>query len=335
MASKTKNKAKANKVNLVSRSSVYQPKFVADTATVLTKEIWDTCMNSVKRGEFVDEFTIGPDMAKYILSQHNPVNRTVNRNHVASLTRDMKNGNWMGHVGDEMTIDRNGHLINSQHRLHAVVEADTPQRFTVRMGVDPDKRLVQDRGRVKSEADLLYMDNPNVKYRSSQSSIARMLYAFMNDQSRPQSYITNTKPTTSELKTITSAFGQGAYDSLIFVVKHGIKTVTVETNAAVLHFLMKNSDFGHRADEFFEGLASGVNLDRDDPRMVIRNRLLNDKGVLRGQKNKDIAMGLIIKGWNAWVAGKKWSSKEHTPDSMPKISGLSKVGSYQLYDTLI
>lgn len=313
---------------------VYQPKFIQQHAPTMTPEIWNVCMRQLKKGEFVDEFVINPSMAQHILTSHNPKNRAVNKNHVASLTRDMVNGKWLGHVGDEMTVDRDGHLINSQHRLHAVINSGIPQRFTVRMGVDPEKRLVQDRGRIKSEADLMYMNDRNVSYRTSQASMARMMYSFVNDQRRPHSYVSNTKPTTSELKEMHDEFGSGMLESLLFLQKHNIRQLMVATNAAMLHYLFKSSDFGSRADEFFEGIATGVNLNRDDPRMVVRNRLLGDnKGAFRRQLNKDVSMGLIVKAWNAWIAGKKWSSKERTPDAMPKIDGLSKLGSHQLYDT--
>lgn len=305
--------------------------FIKKTAPTLTKALLAHYLKHAKSGEFVEDNMIGPELAALLLEKHNPVNRSLNKVHVNSLARDMAEGRWKGHVGDEMTIDRNGHLNNCQHRLKAVILSGKPQRFVVRYGIDPDKRLVEGRGRSKSRTDTMHMLKPDITYRTSRSSMDTMLYGFLGDQLRPASHIRNVKPTNGELDLITDKFGDSMFESLAFVLSKEIKNVAVETNAAVLHFLMKNSTHGHKADEFFEGLATGANLDIGDPRMVIRNRLMSNRNDLRSQRNKDMMMGLIIKGWNAWNAGKTWSSREHTPDALIRIDGLDNLDGQPLY----
>jgi len=65
---------------------------------------------------------INPDLAAAWLDK-NENNRPINWNYVAQLARDMKAGRWrLTHQG--IAFDTQGRLIDGQHRLWAVIEAD-------------------------------------------------------------------------------------------------------------------------------------------------------------------------------------------------------------------
>ena len=309
--------------------------YVSKKIETLNNRTLNTLLREAKRAEFTQTYNVTPEVAKVILEKFNPNNRHINEIAVDSLARDMTNDRWLGHVGDEVTFDNEGNLNNGQHRLSAIIKSGTTQQMGFRFGISPDSRLVEGRGRVKQFADFIAMTKgKDSLYRNNRAAAVRLLFGFVHDQSRPQVYCGNAKPTNGELNEIEAEFGDAIYESLKFVMEAKVRNVTIETNAALLHFLFKRSKHGKRADEFFEGLASGANLNSDDPRFVVRNRLLADamsKQVFRAQKNKDATMGLIVKAWNAWNAGKTWSSKERTPEQMPQIEGLVKVGSYKLY----
>lgn len=305
--------------------------YIPKKSDQLTIKIIPTLTRECKKKEFIGKFEVSPEVAQFLLEKHNPINRTLNQISVESLARDMKNGKWQGHVGDEVTIDRDGNLNNGQHRLAAIVASGLSQDMSFRFGVDPETRLVEGRGRIKQFSDYLSMTNSQgMAYRNNHAATIRLLFGFIHDQYRPQVYSGNAKPTNSELNDVNEAFGAELYDSLCFVLDHKIGKVTVESNAALLHFLFKRSENGHLADEFMEALATGVNMNGDDPRLIIRNRLSGDR-TLRQQCNKDKAMGLIVKAWNAWVNKKKWTTKERNPSEMLKIDGLTNVGSHALY----
>ena len=310
--------------------------YVSKKINILNQRLLGTLLREAKRAEFTQTYNVTPEIAKVILEDYNPDNRNINYIAVDALARDMSNNRWLGHVGDEITFDSNGNLNNGQHRLSAIIKSGTTQQMSFRFGINPDCRLVEGRGRVKQFADYITMTKgKDTQYRNNRAAAVRLLFGFVHDQNRPQVFCGNAKPTNGELNVIEAEFGDAIYDSLKFVMEAKIRNVTIETNAALLHFLFKRSKNGKFADEFFAGLASGANLNADDPRFVVRNRLLADavsKQVFRTQKNKDATMGLIIKAWNAWIAGKTWSSKERTPEQMPQIEGLTKVGSYKLYE---
>ena len=65
---------------------------------------------------------------------------------------DMKAGRWQLN-GEAIKFDKNGHLLNGQHRLHAVVRADTTIQMLVISGLDPETRTTMDSGLVAKNWD--------------------------------------------------------------------------------------------------------------------------------------------------------------------------------------
>lgn len=69
-----------------------------------------------------------------------------------------------GQAGEAPTVgtfavgfDSTGRLVNGQHRLSAVVRAETPARFLVATGLDPSVFAVLDGGKVRNGADVLHI----------------------------------------------------------------------------------------------------------------------------------------------------------------------------------
>lgn len=68
--------------------------------------------------------TITPEMAKEWLN-HNPRNRDLRPTHVEKLARDILLGEWE-YNGDPIRFDKDGNLIDGQHRLLAIVATGIP-----------------------------------------------------------------------------------------------------------------------------------------------------------------------------------------------------------------
>lgn len=274
--------------------------------------------------------------AEVLLEKYNTSNRSISKVNVASLVRDMENNRWVGHVGDEVTIAEDGQLNNGQHRMYAIRETGIAQPMKLCFGMTKAARASEGSGRSKNGADLIaFKEGAKAKNKEARSAALRLVYGFIHDQSRPKVYAGNRKPTHSEFYDIEEQYGESISESLQFVMQHDVQTITVVSNAAFLHFLLKNSKYGKKyADSFFEKLGTGVNLKSTDPVMVARNRFIRDaqgQKALRHQSNKDVALGLIVKAWNATVEGKNWTSKERNPDMMMPIKGLTHLDNYILY----
>ncbi len=103
---------------------------------------------------------VTPAMARQWL-ERNTRNRSISQHTVTAYARDMKAGNWLvTHQG--VAFNRRDELVDGQHRLHAIIEADVTIWTLVTFGL-PSGKLKHgmtvmdtvDRGRPRSVADQL------------------------------------------------------------------------------------------------------------------------------------------------------------------------------------
>lgn len=118
---------------------------------------------------------ITPQMAKEMLT-HNIVNRPIASKRVRSYAIDMKNGAWELN-GESIRFNDKGDLIDGQHRLSAIVEANIPVRIYVTKGVGSDITLY-DRGKVRNESDSLIIGGmPKELANNSNIAICKLHFA--------------------------------------------------------------------------------------------------------------------------------------------------------------
>jgi hypothetical protein len=96
---------------------------------------------------------ITTNMAAAWLDQ-NETNRPINWNYVSQLARDMRAGRFVcTHQG--IAFDTNGRLIDGQHRLWAILEADVPVRIRVFFNEPPDNLIYIDGNHPRRAADRM------------------------------------------------------------------------------------------------------------------------------------------------------------------------------------
>ncbi len=168
-------------------------------------------------------------------------------------------------------------LNDGQQRLMALVEASLEQpdirvRFTFAFDAPIDSKWVLDQGKRRLPGDFFQMAGE--KHANALSHAVRMLYAVerMPFQSigiwrrlelTPKFY-TQFLREHMELK-------QGLGESL--KLKMDKKSLVMPHVGAVLWFMMHQEYGLWKTTEFFHGLATGANLDGDDPRKVTREFL--------------------------------------------------------------
>lgn len=86
--------------------------------------------------------------------QANKVNRNPRTAKVEQYARDMAAGNWRL-TGEAVQFDRDGNLIDGQHRLSAVVLSGATVRLFVVNGLDAETQAVLDSGAARSAGDAL------------------------------------------------------------------------------------------------------------------------------------------------------------------------------------
>ena len=81
---------------------------------------------------------ITPEMAREMLEHNMKNNRRVSKETVMRYARIMKAGGWnLTHQG--IAFDTNGELIDGQHRLNAIVQANVPVKMLVTYDVEHEQ----------------------------------------------------------------------------------------------------------------------------------------------------------------------------------------------------
>jgi hypothetical protein len=122
--------------------------------------------------ETIVEIVTPQRAAEYL--DRNCENRPLRKMHIKMLAQEMKQGNWQcTHQG--IAFNDKNILIDGQHRLHAIVLADTPVEMQVTRGIkQPDHLSLKiDLAARRSAADLLKV-SPRVV------SVVRVLAMMMN-----------------------------------------------------------------------------------------------------------------------------------------------------------
>lgn len=92
---------------------------------------------------------VTPEQARAWLTQ-NTDNRTKRAAHIKNMARIMRGGNWR-YTHQGIAFSREGRLIDGQHRLEALVQADTPQKMLVCENVDAATFAVLDQQKMRDE----------------------------------------------------------------------------------------------------------------------------------------------------------------------------------------
>lgn len=123
-------------------------------------------MNEVK------EILVTPDMARTLLRSNHPKQRHLSQWTVNQYAADMANGMWSEDVPNTILISENGELLDGQHRLSAVIQADKPVKMRIIYDVKEGAFEYIDNGRTRHVTDFL-----SGRYKSQVVALARTLYA--------------------------------------------------------------------------------------------------------------------------------------------------------------
>ena len=264
---------------------------------------------------------ITPEIAKEILFKSDKTdyrNRNLVRSRIAHYAALMKSNHWRLN-GETIQIGIDGEVINGQHRLHACIEAGVPFETYVVWGLPRDVFSTIDRGKIRTPANALQMVGAH--YTNQLASAMRIRKAIVNDVP-----LNNVSIDADEALEIWAEEGP-AFNDACMQTQASFRGLIPGGVAAAMYVLFAEKD-PTWAQIFFERLASGANLEEDDPIFVLRERLLKLNREVAGQSSIHVVaiklMILIIRGWNASREGRKISSIHGTrPEdrTYPEILG--------------
>lgn len=239
---------------------------------------------------------VSPRLAKEWLAT-NRENRNVSSDWVDKLARDMRNGQFPN-IGEAIKFDRNGDLIDGQHRLMAVVQSGCTVEFTVTTGVQRDDRYKLDKGRKRSAADELHMKH-GIPSGMMAVAAARIVLIWQIGETKSEKY----KPTDAEIV----EFVVDNRDLMTRAVRYGTNLrneVGVSPSIAAAMFFLTWEIQVADALAFWESVHKGAGLAEGDPALTLRNALVRACRGTNPPKPKSV-MAMIASAWNAERTGRK------------------------------
>ena len=283
--------------------------------------------------------TITPQIAHELLATKERPDRGVSVPHVQQLANDMRRGYWTVN-GESIKITKVGEVIDGQHRLKACILAERPFDSLIVRGL-PDDDAVQyttDSGRRRSIADALRIRGE--KYSNEVAGVAVMQWRFLEGK-----MALTFAPSVPVALKLVGRFG-GEEDGPGF--RHSIREISHLRHSSrgyamspVLsawgHFVFGEVDRRTNGNDglnnqFWDGLWRGVELIDGDPRLLLRNRLLEHYQSVKQSNKLGISemRALVIKAWNAFSNGQtvrnlRWRQVGSGREAFPLINGQDKL----------
>lgn len=257
---------------------------------------------------------ITPEKAKEYL-KCNVVNRPLNKARVEYYAKQMREGKWSLN-GEGIQFVENGALGNGQHRLSAIIVADTPIQMLVVRGADNNSLATYDQGKMRSAADVFKLNGVHNANKLS-SIVNRYAYLCATEFS---SFTSSTKRNGYSVTNKTGVAKMSVGDLYDLYLRNSELFDKIEKMASSVasktHFITA-SDIGGMAaylilvnkhdEDFVFGFFSILGNMSNTTNVTIntlRIKLYNDKTSTK-KMTPMYKSQIIIKAWNAFATGKE------------------------------
>lgn len=233
---------------------------------------------------------ITPAYAKQLLAQNCP-NRPLSKSTVNRYANDMTNDRWNNN-GQGIVLTAEGKLLDGQHRMAAVLKAGIPVGMLVVRGVPEETFKTMDSGKARSLSDVLaiegYVNTP-------------LLAAVAVNSYRYACGAANYHASKAALEVFVRAHPYLVDASGLL---RGKSSKLPKTPIAAVVFLA-NEKRAYDAEtvSFVEALLSGEGLFKGDPRLTLREWMINHKGLAGVFQQQTFAA--TARAWNAHVSGRE------------------------------
>lgn len=250
-------------------------------------------------------------------------NRNLRPRLVHQYGRDMTEGRW--HFdGAPVRFDSNGSLIDGQHRLSAILRSGEGQLLIVITGLPTEAQVVTDTGGKRGASDMHKLDGR--EHGSTLAAVTRIAVAWN------RGLITTSGSDPGEtVSNIHQREVVAADPNLTWAVEMAVKYRRAKfmTPATLGLFFWLLADIDREgAVEYIDAIANYATAGEGDPRLAVLRRLstarVDDDVQARSKKLGAVAATFVlVRGWNAWVAGNQLAfiriSANGKPLAFPRI----------------
>ncbi len=240
----------------------------------------------------IERVTITPEMAGEMLA-HNVHNRHLRQRTVAAYAIDMTEGNWMWN-GDSIKFAINGALLDGQHRLQAIIEADVAIDMLVVRGLPSETQDTVDGGLKRKFSDVL-----NLHGETNAAQLAAIVRRVGLWELGLRT-VMSVALTNAQLLQILEKYPdlrQTTTEAIRVARGCALRPGTV----GLCIWLFEQIDAAD-SEQFFGRLADGVNLGSGSSIYVLR-KTAEGLYTVRGARSEVYMTAITIKAWNAYRDG--------------------------------
>lgn len=248
---------------------------------------------------------VSPELAGDLLALNFVNNRTVSNRRIKRYADEMAKNEW--HISnDYITFGQDGKMYNGQHRLFAVIEANTSVLLGFLYGVKEVSTYSMDTGYVRTQGNTLHVAL-GITNANQLAALANYEYRWANHTEFRTGHWQNLVLSREELvKTVKER--EIEYREAIAATSPITHNTGINQSAVALAYMVLTDLNPERAEVFFDALASGANLSPKNPILLLRNKLIQTKGsrILTGGPHYQWEQFyMTLKAWNAWIKGKE------------------------------
>ena len=270
---------------------------------------------------------ITPDMAKTILTYRNKNNRKYRYNQLAKLSEAIEKGEWQV-TNSGLAFDKEGNLIDGQHRLAAVLQTRKTVPMMVATNMPKEIFNVIDSGckRTTGDAlDILGSENGLV--------VSGAIKIFICYQKFPEQSWSGTaivQPTSTQITNIYKKRSE-EIEALLSVIKTKHKRFKCFAPSLGLALSMLLLDCGWsdvQIWEFWDAVTLGANLSSDSVILSFRNQLSDPYFRKRHYGTQRYMLNAFIKCFNSYIT-RESISKFIAPRPNTKLYKIQKPAKKQ------
>jgi hypothetical protein len=263
--------------------------------------------------------TITPKKASEML-EANTSNRPVSQPVVRSFAEAMRRGDWMvTHQG--IAFDINGVLVDGQHRLAAVIEAEVPVAMTVFTEVGADTFDVLDTGKRRNAADVLAIEGEK-----STTMLAAMVRTVWLYENRSELGWSGGKAAVTNHQIVQTLQEHPKLRDFVSVGERiSAETGMIKSAAGAASYLIENANKRANLTAWYEGIVDGAGLGKSDPRLMFRRVMFNmarkQAGLVQRRRDTREHVALYLKAFNAWAGEEQLTQLRFTArEPIPPIA---------------
>jgi hypothetical protein len=244
----------------------------------------------------IEEVT--PEMAKDFL-ENNKDNRRLKESAVAQYATDMREGRW-SFTGQPIIFSNKGRLLNGQHTLNALIQANVTLPFLIVRGIEDKNFDAMDIGKTRTVGDILSILGQ--KNGNDFAGVARIAMRYFEGVN-----ISGSGRRVYSQKEVADYITENPYlIDLTTQVKASRGMLPLTALASVLFIGNQTRQFDKDIIRFLSALKTGEGLTKGNPILALREWIMAER-LKHYTLSVDLLFPVVAKVWTTYMESKTLS----------------------------